>query len=407
MRSLADENPFLRYRFSLDVYAEAVRRGWSDERFVDLVGELDDAVATVAGTGFRVTSLDSHPDLAKALDLRTDWLWAKDETNNVGGSHKARHLFGTALWNRLDEAPRGELGIASCGNAAVAAAMVARALGDSLRVFVPTWAEPEVLSILDELGATVERCERRPGEVGDPPFLRFEEAIVEGLTPFSVQNSVTPTTIDGGRTIGFEIAEQLHRAGAEETIRLMAQVGGGALASAAWLGLTEGEREWGMITSSLLHAVQSEAAAPLPRAWDLLTGTITDLPLHWPARASHLAGRSDAIAELERIADAEPGLFMQPWEDPGHSAASGILDDVTHDWMTVVFPMIRSGGWPVVVSEEKIVEANRLVRAHTSVKASATGSAGLAGLLDPAIRAEVTPEDHVVVLFTGIDRTGG
>jgi threonine synthase len=407
MRSLAGENPFLRYRFSLDVYAEAIRRGWSDGRFVDLVGEMDSAIAAVAGTGFRVTPLTSYPELADALGLRTDWLWVKDETGNVGGSHKARHLFGTALWNRLDEGPRVELGIASCGNAAVAAAMVARALGDSLRVFVPTWAEPEVLVILDDLGATVERCERYPGEVGDPPFLRFEEAVSAGLTPFSVQASVTPTTIDGGRTIGFEIAEQLHRAGAEETIRLMAQVGGGALASAAWLGLTEGEREWGMITSSVIHGVQTRAAAPLPRAWDLLSGTITDLPLRWPARASHLAGRSDAIAELELIANAEPGLFMQPWENPGHSVASGILDDVTHDWMTVVFPMIRSGGWPVVVSEEQVIAANRLGKTHTAINASATGTAGMAGLLDPETSAEVTPEDHVVVLFTGVDRADG
>lgn len=407
MRTLASENPFLRYRFSLDVYHEAVNRGWSDDRFVEVVETLDEAVARVAGTGFRVTPLSSQPGLATALDLRTEWLWVKDETGNVGGSHKARHLFGTALAQHVAGEDHGELGIASCGNAAVAAAFVARALGRELRVFVPTWAEPEVLAILTDLGATVERCERRPDEAGDPAFLRFTEAVERGLVPFSVQGSVTPSALDGGRTIGFEIAEQLHSAGVEETIRLVVQVGGGALASAAWRGLTEGEREWGMITSSMLHAVQSSSVAPLPRAWDLLTGTIPDLPLHWPARAARLAVRSAGIDELERIARAEPGLFMQPWDDPGHSAASGILDDVTYDWLTVVLPMIRSGGWPVVVDEEQILEAHRLGRKHTAIPVSATGTAGLAGLLDPDLRDALTPEDHVVVLFSGVERDPG
>ncbi len=405
MTPLTDENPFLRYRFRLDAYRAATRGGWPDERFVDLVGTLDEAVAAVAGTGFRVTPLTSHPALARGLDLRTDWLWVKDETGNVAGSHKARHLFGTALRFHVDGDPPGELGIASCGNAAVAAAVVARALDRPLRVFVPTWAEPEVLGALADLGATVEECERRDGEVGDPPYLRFAEAVDRGLVPFSVQATMTPSTIDGGRTIGFEIAEQLHLAGVEDTVRLFVQVGGGALASAAWLGLTEGEREWGMICHSVLHAVQTEAVAPLPRAWDLLTGTMADLPLRWPARAFHLASDPEAGAELERIAAAEPDLFMQPWEDPGFSAASGILDDLTHDWLTVALPMIRSGGWPVVVSEGQVIEANRAAKALTAINASATGTAGLAGLLDPGTRSEVTPEDHAVVLFTGVDRT--
>ena len=405
MSPLSEENPFLRYRFALDVYHEAVRRGWSDERFVALVSEMDEAIARVAGTGFRVTPLTAHPALASALELRTDWLWVKDETANVGGSHKARHLFGTALWHRLDDEPPTELGIASCGNAAVAAAMVARALDQRLRVFVPTWAEPEVLVLLTELGASVEECERRPDELGDPPFLRFAEAVAAGLTPFSVQASTTPSTLDGGRTIGFYIAKKLHRAGVEDTIRLVVQVGGGALASAAWLGLVQGEREWGMITSAVLHAVQTEAAAPLPRAWDLLTGSIADLPLRWPARAFHLADNPAAIAELDVIATAEPDLFMQPWEEPGHSAASGILDDITHDWMTVVFPMVRSGGWPVVITEAQVEQANVMGRLHTGINVSPTGTAGLAGLLDAGMKAEVTPENHVVVMFTGVDRS--
>ena len=69
-------------------------------------------------------------------------MWVKDETGNVAGSHKARHLFGILLELRVAEAlghgdPASPLAIASCGNAAYAAAVVARAAGRELRVFVP------------------------------------------------------------------------------------------------------------------------------------------------------------------------------------------------------------------------------------------------------------------------------
>ena len=98
----------------------------------------------------------------------------KDETGNVSGSHKARHLFGVLLYLEVAERlgladPRAaELAIASCGNAALAAAVVAAAGGRALRVFVPRRRRPVVLERLEELGARVVACAadgaaRRPG----------------------------------------------------------------------------------------------------------------------------------------------------------------------------------------------------------------------------------------------------
>jgi threonine synthase len=88
----------------------------------------------------------------------------------------------------------------------------------------------------------------------------------------------------------------------------------------------------------------------------------------------------------------------------GESAATGILDDVTYDWQTVVGPMIETGGWPVVVGERQILDANELARTHTGIDVDATGSAGLAGLLDDATLNTIEADDQVVVLFTGIRR---
>jgi threonine synthase len=290
----------------------------------------------------------------------------------------------------------GELAIASCGNAAVAAATNAHALDRPLRVFIPTWADREVVALLESLGARIEVVERRRGEVGDPTYLRFVEAVGQGATPFSVQGTTTPTTLDGGRTIGWEMADQLPVSG---RVRLLVQIGGGALASSAWMGLQHGRPN----RDDMLHSVQTEACAPLFRAWRLLTddlGEMLDVELgdDSPSRAASL---NDRGSEARRLMTDHPDRYMWPWEPVGTSAATGILDDVTYDWPTVVGPMVASGGWPVVVSESMIREANRLGRSHTDIDVDATGTAGLAGLLDPATRDSMQTEDHVVVMFTG------
>ena len=81
---------------------------------------------------------------------------------------------------------------------------------------------------------------------------------------------------------------------------------------------------------------------------------------------------------------------MTPWPDP-HSAADGILDDETYDWLGVFDVLRRSGGRPVVVPETAISRAHELGRA-TGIPVSVTGTAGLAALLTPA--APPPPATH-------------
>lgn len=391
------ENPFLRYRTRLDSYAKAAAAGWSDAAFVALVERLDTAIAAVASQGFRITPCAEFPALAEAVGVSAR-VHVKDDTGNVGGSHKARHLFGVLLHLALAPQETGELAIASCGNAAVAAATVARAVERPLRVFIPTWADPAVVAILTSLGARIEVSERRPGEEGDPTYLRFTEAVTAGAIPFSVQGSATPATLDGGRTLGWELADQLPP---RARIRLFVQVGGGALASAAWKGLSDARPT----DDVRLHAVQTEACAPLPRAWRRVTADLGAPSAPDDLSASAAESRSRYAAEAEQLMRRQPDRYMWPWQPVGASAATGILDDVTYDWRTVVGPMIGSGGWPVVVAEDQVLAANELGRAHTGIDADATGTAGLAGLLDSATRATIGPDETVVVLFTGVRRS--
>lgn len=398
MTQPAPDNPFVRYRERLDSYAAARASGWSDADFVAVVERLDDQVRIVEGHGFVVTPCREVPTLADAVGIEVP-LHVKDDTGNVGGSHKARHLFGVMLHHAVAaDASDGELAIASCGNAAVAAATVARAVDRPLRVFIPTWADPAVVRTLEALDARIEVAERRSGESGDPTYLRFTEAVARGAVPFSVQGTSTPTTLDGGRTIGWELAEQVPDDGAA---RLLVQVGGGALASAAWAGMAVRQH------IVHLHAVQTQSCAPLARAWRLVTDDLgsrlgSNLPTPEFPRATTLIGRG---SEARRLMSDHPDRYMWPWEPVTQSAATGILDDVTYDWQTVIAPMVETGGWPVVVDERAIEEANRLGRAHTGIDVDHTGTAGLAALLagDPAVR--IPSDGRIVVLFTGVRRS--
>src|SRR5512135_954779 len=175
-----DPNPFVRYRALFHAYHVARAAGWGDVRYVDLVRELDDAIARVDGRGFRVTPLVPAPGIARAAGLGgRGRVWVKDETGNVSGSHKGRHLFGILLELLVAEAIAGDdaprpLAIASCGNAALAAAVVARAAERELRVFVPESADAGTLGRLRDLGADVVACPRLADEAGDPSYLRLQ-----------------------------------------------------------------------------------------------------------------------------------------------------------------------------------------------------------------------------------------
>lgn len=377
-----ETDPFLRYRAWLSPYRLARSSGLPDTAWVDLVGRLDQALTAVDGHGFRVTPMAEQRDLAEAIGLSGS-LWVKDETQNVSGSHKARHLMGVMLYLRVLEAtglPAGEnlkarrLAIASCGNAALAAAVIARAAEWPLDVFIPPDADAVVKTRLKELGSQITICDRRPEEAGDPCYLRFREAVAAGAIPFGVQGTDNGLAIEGGRTLAFEMAEEFGRIGTVPDA-LFVQVGGGALASALAQGLAL-VRANGLLSSlPKLFAVQTVGCAPLARAWERLDGV--DLP----------------------TAARQRSRFMWPWETTPISLAHGILDDETYDWWATAEGMRASGGSTVVVDETQIAAAHKAGRLHTDIVASATGTAGLAGVI-----AKPKAGRQIAVIFSGVER---
>lgn len=415
-----EPDPFLRYRRLFHGHIVGLSQGLTDGEYVGLVERLDRAVAQVEDRGeggFRETPFEPEDDLARHLVLAHDkQLWVKDETGNVSGSHKGRHLQGLMLWleqrrasgsaGGRDPAP---LAIASCGNAALAAAVVARAAGWPLEVFVPPDAHPRVLERLEEHGAHLVPCPRTAGVPGDPCVHRFREAVAAGAVPFTCQGSENGLVIEGGKTLVWEMVSRLLREGGRESVgldRLLVQVGGGALASACIRGLREAEALGMLERMPRIHAVQTEGASPLHRAWrrvverSLESSAGTDAEC--ARRASELS--DEEIRAALRHAASHRSEYMWPWESEPRSLATGILDDETYDWLAVVEGMVTTGGWPLVVSEETLAEAHRLGREHTGIRADPTGTAGLAGLLALVRAEEVGDGERVAVLFTGVER---
>ena len=379
----AEPNPFVRYRKLFHAYG----LGLPDEEFRAIVRRLDREVAAIDGHGFAVTPFARSAGLSDSLGFsERGGVWVKDETGNVSGSHKARHLFGVVLWLEIaerlglaDAHRRPELAIASCGNAALAAAVVAAGAGRALRVFVPEDADPVVLSRLEELGALVTVCPRTDA-VGDPTVLQLRKALADGALPFTCQGSLNGLAIEGGLTLGYELAS------ARPTLdRMVVQVGGGALASACIQSMREAVALGALPSAPKIDTVQTRGAWPLKRAFD---------------RVVERGGTPAAV----RYAARHRSEFMWPWEREPHSVARGILDDETYDWLAVVEGMLATRGTPLVVDEETLEQANTLARAATGVDVDHTGSAGLAGLLALREADRVADDERVAVLFTGVVR---
>jgi len=238
-------------------------------------------------------------------------------------------------------------------------------------VYVPADADPGVLGQIERLGAAVVPCSRQAGDApGDPCMHQFRRAVDNGAVPFTVQGPENALCLDGGRTLGWELASALNIHGAD---RVFVQVGGGALAT----GVGDGLREAGVTVT--LHAVQAEGCAPLAEAWACVQRVgVAAAPLHW----------SDC---------------MQPWPTTPTSIATGILDDETYDWLGVVDALAQSDGSTVVASEADVAAAFDLAREATTIPVDATGAAGLAGVR--AFRPHLRDGERVVVLFTGRARS--
>ncbi len=410
------------------------------ERFSILLDYFRKPMTTFEGKCFEVTPLAETPGITEILAGKGR-IWIKDETENITGSHKGRHLMGTLLYLEVlrllrKETDRRVLAIYSCGNAALAAAAVARAGSYELHAFVPRDMNPALQQMLVDRDAAVERIGRDETGEGDPCYRAFREAVEQkGWLPFACSGPDNWSNIEGGETLGGETVLQLREAGAEPACMVL-QIGGGALGRAvvqAWELL----RRIGIVdTTPRVYVCQPEGGFPFVRAYYRMLKRIADqngLPMDWeydrdadPAdELDRLHGyaaadmgqvialaafarenfESDAVRKPLAHAVKNRDAYMWAWDGAApQSAAHGILDDETYDWYDLLRAVLKSGGKAEILREGVIQKAHHMARTRTGIRVSPTGSAGLAGLLQLRESGDILDDEDAVLFFTGVDR---
>jgi len=199
-------------------------------------------------------------------------LWLKLEHLQVGGSFKARGMF-----NRMRSNPVPEAGvvIASGGNAGIAVAVAAQAMGVHCEVFVPETSSPAKRAKLAELGAVVTVTGASYADALAASLARQAETGALLMHAYDQREVVI-----GAGTLAAEVEEE---AGVPD--RVLVSVGGGGLIAgiASWFQ----DRCW-------IDALEPELAPTLYRARQ--AGTPVDVEVGGVAADSLGARRIGAIA---------------------------------------------------------------------------------------------------------------
>jgi threonine dehydratase len=208
-----------------------------------------------------------------ALGVPCSEIWLKLEQLQVGGSFKARGMYNRLLANDI---PASGVIVASGGNAGIATAAAARALGVRCEVFVPTVSSPAKQAKLRELGAEVvvtgavyaealQACIERQRQTGALMTHAYDQ----------------PEVVAGAGTLAMEVEEQ----GGRSPGAVLVSVGGG--------GLIAGVAAW-FEDRSRVVALEPELAPTLYRARE--AGQPVDVDVSGIAADSLGAKRIGAIA---------------------------------------------------------------------------------------------------------------
>ena len=225
---------------------------WRYREFLPL---NDDGYRVSLGEGF--TPLLDAPRLAKEFNLKR--LWIKDEAQNPSGSFKDR---GIALAVSLaKELGIGKVAIPSAGNAGASLAAYAARAGIEAYVFMPKDAPSANITEAEQYGARLTLVD---GLIGDCGRLIAERKEAEGW--FDVATLKEPYRLEGKKTMGLEIAEQLEW---ELPDVIIYPTGGGTGLVGMWKGFAELEAVgWIGARRPRMVSVQAEHCAPIVRAFN-------------------------------------------------------------------------------------------------------------------------------------------
>ena len=320
-------------------------------RYFELMPVLDEANVVTMGEGG--TPMLRAARLERQYNART--LYIKDEGLNPTGSFKARGL--SAAVSKAKELGLTKLTIPSAGNAGGALAAYCARAGMECYVFMPIDVPDANRKETDLAGANLTLVE---GLISDAGALSRKKAAELGL--FDVSTLREPYRVEGKKTMGYEIAQDL---GWRLPEAIVYPTGGGTGIVGMWKAFEEMET-MGWIGSERpkMIAVQAEGCAPIVRAFE----------------------RGDRHAE--------------PWQNATTVAAGIRVPAAIGDYL--ILDAVRdSGGTALTVSDDEMMGSMREMATLEGIFPAPEGAATLAGYAKLRASGFLAPETETVLMNTG------
>jgi threonine synthase len=282
-------------------------------------------------------------------------VWVKRESLNPTGSFKARGMA-VAVSRALELGAR-RLVVPSAGNAGGALAAYAAMAGVPATVVMPADA-PRVNQV--EVAAAGAELLLLDGLISDCG--RLARLIAEKTGAFDLSTLKEPYRVEGKKTMGFEIAEQLDWTLPDAVVY---PTGGGTGIVGMWKAFDEVEAI-GLIGSKRprMFSVQAEGCAPIVRAF------------------------------------RDGKRFASPWEDARAAAAGLRVPSAVGDFL-ILDAIRKSGGAAVAVSDQEMIGTQRKLAGLGLGYGSLETAAAVAGLEKLVAERLIDAGESVVVFDTG------
>jgi threonine synthase len=276
-------------------------------------------------------------------------LYIKDDGANPTSSFKDRASF-------LVSAMATKFGIdhivlASTGNAGSSMAGVGAAAGQTITLFLPESAPPAKLIQALQYGATVHRVRGSYDVAYD-----LSMAYARSANAMSRNTAYNPMTIEGKKSVSLELYHQL---GQTVPDYLFVATGDGCILSGVYKGFRDLEQLGLTDRIPIVFSVQAEGSDALYRAF-------------------------------------RSGRFERR---PTQTVADSICVDVPRSGIHALTQLKTHQGEVVTVSDESILETQRLLSRTAGLFSEPAGAAAFAGFLE--IKAELPKDAPIVILATG------
>jgi threonine synthase len=320
-------------------------------RYREVLPVDNDANIVSLGEGW--TPLLRASRLGEDVGIRE--LYIKDESQNPTQSFKARGM--AAAVSMAKELGAMKLAVPSAGNAAGALAAYAARAGLEAFIFMPRDTPRANVVECEQTGAHVTLMDGLITDCGAEVGRRKE---AEGW--FDVSTLKEPYRVEGKKTLGYEVAEQLNW---ELPDVIIYPTGGGTGLIGMWKAFDEMER-MGWIGSKRprMVTVQAAGCAPIVRA----------------------------LEEGKRVADEFPNAA---------TTASGLRVPKAIGDFLILDALRESGGTAVAVTDEELIAATREIGAMEGVFCAPEGAACLPALRKLIESNQIKESDRVVLFNTG------